>query len=183
MSSENNKPMDDRLESAIAAMKNVTAANDQPPAALVAATIETLRRLDTAGETGAGVELQSPDADLQRQAAPAVEPRAIGSARPTLSRFRRPILWGGALAAALLIAIVVHWPKTPVPSSEVRRVDSIVITEVNPAVSLERLDNELAHAQAETTALIDDAKKRLAEEQITRILADDSKLVAPSQAN
>ncbi|HEY2148045.1 MAG TPA: hypothetical protein VGH32_08920, partial [Pirellulales bacterium] len=64
-----------------------------------------------------------------------------------------------------------------------RHVGSIVTVEVNPAATFERLDNDLAKAQADTIALVDEAKRRLAEEQITRILADDSKLVASAQTN
>ncbi|HEY2147693.1 MAG TPA: hypothetical protein VGH32_07130, partial [Pirellulales bacterium] len=80
MSSENNKPSNDPLESAIVAMKNAAVGNERPPAALVAATIETLRRLDTANKMGASAE-------------PAAVPQ-----RPS-SRYRRAILWAAALAA------------------------------------------------------------------------------------
>ncbi len=167
MSSANNQPSNDPLESAIAAMKNEAVGNDRPPAALVAATIETLRRLDvSASGTGA-------------------EPAAVEIARSSSSRYRRGILWAAALAAGVLLAILVRWPRTPTsgPVGDERHVGPIVAIEVNPAATFERLDNDLAKAQADAVALVDEAKKRQAEEQITRILADDSNLVAPAQTN
>lgn len=168
MSSENNQTSNDPLESAIAAIKNEAVGNDRPPAALAAVTIESLRRLDTANAIGASAE----------PAAAAVPPRPS-------SRYRRAILWAATLAAAVLVAILVRWPRTPTsaPAGDERHVGPIVAIEVNPAATFERLDNDLAKAQADTVALVDEAKRRLAEEQITRILADDSKLMAPAQTN
>lgn len=166
MSSANNQRANDPLESAIAAMKNEAAGHDRPPAALVATTIETLRRLDVANAIAATAK----SAAVRR--------------RPS-SRYRRAILWAAALAAAVLVAIFVRSPRTPTPgpAGEERLIGPIVAIEVNPAATFERLDRDVAKAQAAAVALADEAKRRLAEEQITRILADDSNLIAPAKTN
>jgi hypothetical protein len=182
MSSENNKPSNDPLETAIAAMKSATAANDRPPAALVAATIEALRRLEAGSQTAASSESRPEGISLSERS---VAPQAAATARRQSGRYRRLIVWGAALAAAALIAIVIKWPTqlSPIPSGDERHIGPIVVIDVNPEPTFERLDNQIAQAQVDAVALLDKAKERLAAEQITRILADDSKLVASSQTN
>ncbi|HKD37547.1 MAG TPA: hypothetical protein VKB78_12130 [Pirellulales bacterium] len=182
MSSENNRPSNDPVELAIAAMKSATAADDRPPAALVRATIEALQRLDAGLEMGGSAEPSPPAAEVAQSATPAVLPSTADGRQKQLIRYRRLILGTAALAAVVLIAIVLRQPNPPPPIEE-HRVDAIVAIEINPTPTFEQLDGELARAQADTIVLIDEARKRLANEQITRIIADDSRLVAPAQTN
>src|SRR5436309_2099319 len=130
MSSENNQASSDPLDVAVAALRGAASADEGPSPALVAATINALRRLD--------VTLPSNPLEGTAAVMPSAPPAsdATGEKQPFLivakssGRIRRAVLSGAALAAAVCVAVVVTRPPEPPPtSSEDHRFGPIVVAE------------------------------------------------------
>lgn len=186
MSADNNRPANDPLEAAIAALRS-DATNDDPPSPeLIRTTIELLRRLESEQPAPSPQRGDSPAiARSSREAAVSpgtheIQPASIEPAgRPR--RMHPWVLAAAALGAVVVIAITRGPTKPPGGATEQRIVGPIVVTEINPAGGLSRMEEQLAQAQSEVKSLIDDANRLAVEEQITRLLADN--LVASSRAN
>jgi hypothetical protein len=190
MSSDNNKasidPLADRLDAAIAALRSTSLAEERPSPALVAATIDALRRLDAtlpenpAGQTGSETRpAQRPDvANVELQP-------ALNVAKPS-RRIPRVAIWAAALAAAVCVAIVVNRPIDP-PEHPLNR-DShsfgpIVLSQLDPQPVYTRMDEQIAQAQSDVATLIDRATRIQAEQQIAQLLADDRELKGTATEN
>lgn len=188
MSSENNKasldPLADPLDVAIAALRSTPPAEERPSPALVAATIETLRRLDATMPENLAVQTDSETHLAQRLAPANTESKPTVNVGKRSRRIRRMALWAAALAAAACVAIVVNRPiEPPPPIHEEHRFGPIIMSELDPQPIYTRMDQRIAQTQSDVAKLIDEAAKLQAEQQIARLLADNRELKGAATAN
>jgi hypothetical protein len=193
MNAENNEAPNDALEIAIAALRNAPPAEERLSPSLVAATIASLEALEVNSPIEPSGERESnvvPVPDPGRMVEPARTKLVAAGAEMSSRKWRRPVHWSAALAAAalaaaLMIAVVLtRPPKSPdVTSTDERHVGPIVVVAVDPASEFARMDERLAQVQSEMTALADDAQRLTAQQQIDRIFADNRNLLVTSQSN
>src|SRR5260221_14717403 len=109
MTADNNQSSNDPLELTIAALRKAPPAEDRPSPALVAATIAALQALERNPESDSSGEQQSRTvlmSDPARIVGPGTSEPVSARSEASSRKWRRPALWGAALAAALLMSVV-----------------------------------------------------------------------------